>query len=770
VSEAAQMIISEDSSFSDSSWVTYQENPMYTLSSGDGAKTVYIKYRDDAGNESGTYSDTIIYDPNVYVSSSGSDSNSGTIDSPLLTLNAAVTLAQSFIPAEVRVEGGATEVIYDLGSSGLSIPAGLSLVGGYYSNFSNRDPNTYISKITSTDSYTITFDDPSILNTTRIDGFTITNTSAFSANVYTIYCTNSAAPTITRSIINNEGTSIESLTNGTAATAGIYCDNSDPVIEYNTINGGSGTTTRERSAGSAGIYCENASPTIRYNIAINGGSGIASGSNSVGSAGIRCDHSSPEISNNTEINGGTGTAGNETQSSGSAGIHCYRSSLVISNNTLIHGGNGNYNGPMANEGAGSAGIFGIDMAGTITGNIEINGGSGTTNGGSDAGSAGIYCRGTDPMIGGLTISNNTTINGGNGSAGAAGASAGSAGIYCLSASPNIVANIEINGGSGSANGSASAGSAGIYCRYTNWDGQSSVITNNTTINGGNGTANADESAGSAAIYCCMSNPNIFNNATLNGGSGIANNAESSGSVGIYCLRDTGTPNYQSPIISSNTQINGGTGTANYNQSAGSAGIYCNESSPIMKNNLVQGEDGDANTNAFVDSVAIFFIYSSSSLRIANNVLKAEATNHDFAIGIFIGGAGGRIANNIVFTTGGTSRYGMYEDGAGNDPITVQNNLVFNCPTAFYYNEGFTDLTTIEDVNNLSECSGNKTTTQILSQLFIGGTPFDYHLSSGSDAIDEGLDTSGTYWGEVADDIDGETRPKGSYYDIGFDEY
>ena len=44
------------------------------------------------------------------------------------------------------------------------------------------------------------------------------------------------------------------------------------------------------------------------------------------------------------------------------------------------------------------------------------------------------------------------------------------------------------------------------------------------------------------------------------------------------------------------------------------------------------------------------------------------------------------------------------------------------------------------------------------------------MIAGSDAIDAGIDTSGTYWGEVIDDIDGESRPKGGAYDIGYDEY
>ncbi|HHY46748.1 MAG TPA: tetratricopeptide repeat protein [Firmicutes bacterium] len=44
------------------SWVRFQEQSRYTLRSGDGKKTVYVKFRDKAGNESRPYSATIILD------------------------------------------------------------------------------------------------------------------------------------------------------------------------------------------------------------------------------------------------------------------------------------------------------------------------------------------------------------------------------------------------------------------------------------------------------------------------------------------------------------------------------------------------------------------------------------------------------------------------------------------------------------------------------------------------------------------------------------
>ena len=57
-----QMIISEDSGYSGASWETYSTSKVYTLFSGNETKTVYIKFKDNADNESTSSSDTIILD------------------------------------------------------------------------------------------------------------------------------------------------------------------------------------------------------------------------------------------------------------------------------------------------------------------------------------------------------------------------------------------------------------------------------------------------------------------------------------------------------------------------------------------------------------------------------------------------------------------------------------------------------------------------------------------------------------------------------------
>ena len=73
---ASDMMISENSDFSGASYEAYSASKAFTLSSTDGTKTVYVKYKDAAGNESTVVSDTIELDtvhPTVTITSSESD-------------------------------------------------------------------------------------------------------------------------------------------------------------------------------------------------------------------------------------------------------------------------------------------------------------------------------------------------------------------------------------------------------------------------------------------------------------------------------------------------------------------------------------------------------------------------------------------------------------------------------------------------------------------------------------------------------------------------
>jgi hypothetical protein len=58
-SGATQMIVSNDAGFGGASWESYATTKPWTLTTGDGLKTVYVKFRDAAGNMSSAISDSI---------------------------------------------------------------------------------------------------------------------------------------------------------------------------------------------------------------------------------------------------------------------------------------------------------------------------------------------------------------------------------------------------------------------------------------------------------------------------------------------------------------------------------------------------------------------------------------------------------------------------------------------------------------------------------------------------------------------------------------
>ncbi|MGC2423221.1 MAG: hypothetical protein WA666_02575, partial [Nitrospirota bacterium] len=61
----SQMQICNDSAFDTGPWETYAASKAWTLSSGNGLKTVYVRYMDGAGNISATYTATITLDTNA---------------------------------------------------------------------------------------------------------------------------------------------------------------------------------------------------------------------------------------------------------------------------------------------------------------------------------------------------------------------------------------------------------------------------------------------------------------------------------------------------------------------------------------------------------------------------------------------------------------------------------------------------------------------------------------------------------------------------------
>ncbi len=384
------MRISEAGDFSTGTgWITYQSSYNFDLSSynysqtGEDNRTVYVQYRDNLGNTTSSSSDTITFDPHVYLSDAGSDSNSGDKDNPLQTLAAAFTLAETRSTdlgtnlVDVRIDSASGTPTFDLGTTGVSTTKPISLLGKYNSTFSARDQTN--PTITTTDAVAISYDASQYQygDGWLIDGITITSDPTLASDGYIAGLEIKETDddiTVSNVTINMNGevsgsaTNIESYQPGSAGIYLLYnygaivIDN--VTIGYDTLSAGTyhGSTdigsasTSSKSVGSAGVDVVGSTDVTIQNSTIEGGNGIASNSNNLGSAGIFGYNSTVTIQNNTSVSGGIGDSDGSNYSVGSAGIGLYNSSYTISGNTLIEGGSGSNSSSTSNGVVASAGI------------------------------------------------------------------------------------------------------------------------------------------------------------------------------------------------------------------------------------------------------------------------------------------------------------------------------------------------------------------------------------------------------------------------------
>jgi hypothetical protein len=221
---------------------------------------------------------------------------------------------------------------------------------------------------------------------------------------------------------------------------------------------------------------------------------------------------------------------------------------------------------------------------------------------------------------------------------------------------------------------------------------SPAISNNTINGGGTGT-------NSRGIYNQSSSPAISNN-TVNGGTGASNftgidNQSSSPAIsnntingglnqGTICIHnDSSHPTIMNNVL--NAEGIAGTGND-------SRGIYNFSSNPIIINNIIHG-------GICPYSYGIFNDHSSPD--ITNNTINGGSGN-SYAIGIETFSTGGSspysrplIRNNVIFTEGGNTRWGICEKDKVSDPASVRNNAIFNCPDALYRDEDSVSITAVD---------------------------------------------------------------------------
>ncbi len=152
----------------------------------------------------------------------------------------------------------------------------------------------------------------------------------------------------------------------------------------------------------------------------------------------------------------------------------------------------------------------------------------------------------------------------------------------------------------------------------------------------------------------------------------------------------------------------------------------------------------------------FNIAGSSTVTLSNCLIRSNSAD-----GIGLHGGTTTVYNCTVVANG--------DDGidAGNNNATVVNSIIANNGDYGFSRQSdgdgtFSNFYNLLHNNTSGNYNGASTGVGEISSdpLFVGGS--DYHLQSGSPAIDAGADLSGT----VDNDMDGNARPNGSSHDMG----
>lgn len=226
-------------------------------------------------------------------------------------------------------------------------------------------------------------------------------------------------------------------------------------------------------------------------------------------------------------------------------------------------------------------------------------------------------------------------------------------------------------------------------------------------------------------------------------------------------------------------IQGNTSTTGYQKQGG--GIYCNESGLVMTNCIVAdnqlgpiGIGGGLSICSSTASISgtVFFgnkvgtngwgggmsITGDSTVSMENCIMCGNIGTLGSTISLF-GDASLSLMNCVIannqFDTKGTIDIDL-------SSISITNSILWsNSPTTFHMGDAVVIDVSYSDIQGGYTGIGNID----LDPLFLGGEPFDYHLSPFSPCID-----TGTSEGAPSTDLDGHHRPVAENVDMGAYEF
>ena len=276
-SGASRMMLSNSNDFTAVSWETYSAAKTWTIASGaDGTKTVYVKFSDDAGNETEVCSDSIDYDGGIGIPSNvllvNRENISGACNGETWS-TAYVSMQDALNDTDLSGNGGSgqyTEIWISKGSytsaAPLELKSDIKIYGGFSvgeTDISSRDIATNPTVLSGSDTHTVIFCDSPASNAV-LDGLTILK-GATSSNGGGISCTGGNLVLINCTVENNySGTN----GGGISLTGGnLELKNCTVESNYSGTNGGGIYL-------GGGMLILSGTSAIQYNRANNNGGGI----------------------------------------------------------------------------------------------------------------------------------------------------------------------------------------------------------------------------------------------------------------------------------------------------------------------------------------------------------------------------------------------------------------------------------------------------------------------------------------------------------------
>jgi len=357
-----------------------------------------------------------------------------------------------------------------------------------------------------------------------------------------------------------------------------------------------------------------------------------------------------------------------------------------------------------------------------------------------AASGGVLGTPATPVYVGSGITSGTSIEGITFQGSLNAASVYSTGIHVFQSSPTMVRN-KIFGGSGSSE------SYGIYI-----DGAGAAAAPVVgTAGNGNAEVNGGSGGSTFGIYVtgALANPAITENGLINGGAasetlavavsaGVIITGSASASITNNALIDGGTTN--SAFVNSNSygvRLDGATLTLTGNTIYGGvsqknsyAFVSGGGTSTVSGNRLYGGTGGVFSVGVSIEGAATGTIYNNAvhggdslsgsigiqawgaAVNFYNNTVYSGSAPTAWSVRLGGSTTGSNIKNNILFCDGAGTEYGVAENDINSEPATLQNNDIYTCATALYFDEFASARTTVPEINNatltaqLGTVSGN----------------------------------------------------------------